>query len=252
MSASTLALTGRSLKLVPRVLSTFVPSLVFPIIFLVAFNGAFGKLVLLPGFPVRSMIDWLLPMTVVQGASFAGVTVAVAATRDIESGFFDRLLLAPSPRSSLIAGAMITALLRGLVSVPVIVGLGLLAGAHVPGGLPGVLALGAAAGGCAVLAAAWGLGLAFRFRTQQIAPLIQIPVFISVFLSTAQVPLQLMSGWLHAVARVNPMTNVLALARDGFIGPATWEQAWPGLIVLVVGVALLAAFAGRGLQRYTL
>jgi ABC-type polysaccharide/polyol phosphate export permease len=67
--------------------------------------------------------------------------------------------------------------------------------------------------------------------------LIQVFGFSSMFLSTGQVPIHFMNGWLHAVARVNPITNVLRFARQGFLGDLTWAMTWPGLVALV-GMAL--------------
>ena len=38
-----------------------------------------------------------------------------------------------------------------------------------------------------------------------------------------------MQGWLHSVARINPMTNILRLGRQGFVGEITWADivGWP-------------------------
>jgi hypothetical protein len=53
------------------------------------------------------------------------------------------------------------------------------------------------------------------------------------------------------VARFNPMTNILALARQGFIGDVTWGQTWPGLIALAGSILVLTLFAVRGLRSIT-
>ena len=67
----------------------------------------------------------------------------------------------------------------------------------------------------------------------------------------AHVPLEVMEGWLHAVARLNPMTYVLELAREGFLGDVTWADTWPGALALAGFIFVLGAFAFRGLQRLT-
>lgn len=89
------------------------------------------------------------------------------------------------------------------------------------------------------------LSLVHEPQSQRAAPLMQIGIFVSIFLATAQVPLAAMTGWLHAVARVNPMTNVLRLARVGFLGPVIWEDCWGGLLALAIGTVLAALFAAR-------
>jgi ABC-type multidrug transport system permease subunit len=242
------SLAGRSLVLIPRVPATFIPSIIFPIFSVVAFSGAFSALVNLPGFPVPKIIDWMLPMSIVQGAAFAGMTVGLGIARDLEAGFFDRLLLAPVRPVALIVGPMAAALVRAIIPFVLVLIAGMLAGARLPGGLPGALTLLLAAEGIALIGAAWSIGLALRAKSMQVAPLIQMGIFLSVFLSTAQVPLPVMTGWLHAVARVNPMTNVLALARQGFIADVSWAQTWPGLVALAASFAVLGAFALRGLR----
>ena len=57
-------------------------------------------------------------------------------------------------------------------------------------------------------------GIALRFRTIQAGPLMQTPVFLILFLAPVYVPLSLLTGWIHAVASVNPVTAILErLAR---------------------------------------
>jgi ABC-2 type transport system permease protein len=243
------ALAGRSLVLIPRVPSTFVPSLIFPIFSVVAFSGAFSAVANIPGFPVPTVMDWMLPMAIVQGAAFSGMTVGMGMARDLESGFFDRLLLAPVKPLGLIAGPMGAAMVRALIPTALVLPVGMLAGARLRGGIPGGLMLLLAAEGIALVGAAWAIGLALRAKSMQIAPLMQMGIFLTVFLSTAQVPLTVMTGWLHQVARVNPMTNILALARQGFIGDVTWGQTWPGLVALAGSIVVLVLFAVRGLRR---
>ena len=76
-------------------------------------------------------------------------------------------------------------------------------------------------------------------------------MFVGLFFSNAQVPLEVMTGWLHAVARVNPMSNVLRLARSGFIDTTPWEAIWPGLLALVALWSVLGLFAATGMRKLT-
>ena len=57
-------------------------------------------------------------------------------------------------------------------------------------------------------------GVAFRTRTIQAGPAMQMPVFIVLFLAPVFVPLDLVGGWVHAVAKVNPVTALLEGGRD--------------------------------------
>ena len=245
------SLAGRSLMLVVRVPSTFVPSLIFPIFSVVAFSGAFSGLVRLPGFPVPKMIDWILPMAIVQGCAFAGVTTGLGTARDIESGFFDRLRLAPTNQAALVTGPMAASVARSVIPYALVLPVGLLAGARMRGGVAGAFMLLVASLGTAAAASGWALGLALRLKsTSRAGPLMQVGLFVVVFLSTAQVPLSVMTGWLKPVARINPMTEVFAMARQGFIGPVNWHDTWPGLLAILVASLLLGIFAVRGLRSF--
>jgi hypothetical protein len=63
-----------------------------------------------------------------------------------------------------------------------------------------------------------------------------------------------MTGWLHAVARVNPITNIFRLSRSGWVnesstGYMSWSNAYGGLIAIAVLSVLSLLFAVRSLQK---
>jgi ABC-2 type transport system permease protein len=242
-------IAARSVKLIPRLPSTFVPSLVMPIFLTVAFAGAFAGLVLLPGFPADKAVDWFIPMTTIQGAAFAGITTGMGVARDLESGFFDRFLASPASRLSILSGPLLAAVLRAVIPFSILMVVAVIAQAHFYGGALGIVTLAVASFGIAFVAAAWSIGLALRFKTQQVAPLMQSGLFLAMFLSTAQMPLNLLTGWLYTVASYNPVTHVLELGRQGFLGEVTWAGTYPGLLSLAGMAALLGLFAIRGMQR---
>ncbi|HYU59153.1 MAG TPA: ABC transporter permease, partial [Solirubrobacterales bacterium] len=93
--------------------------------------------------------------------------------------------------------------------------------------------------------------LALRFKTQSAAPLMQAGMLTLILTTTAYAPLDLLTGWLQEVARYNPVTQVVEAARQGFIGGVTWDDTWPGLLVLVGLATLLSAVALRGMRRVT-
>jgi ABC-2 type transport system permease protein len=103
--------------------------------------------------------------------------------------------------------------------------------------------------GIAAAGTGWGLGLAYRFRDMPATALMRLTLFIGSFLSEAQTPLFVMEGWLHTVARVNPFTSILRLARQGWVGDVTWANTWGGVLALMVTSALTMWFARRGLDK---
>ena len=239
----------RSLGNIARTPSAVVPTIAMPLFFIVAFSGAFGALTDIPGFPTDNAINWFMPWAIMQGAAFAGMGVCFGIGRDLENGFYDRLLMAPTHRASLVVGPLMAAVVRVLLPVVTVSIVGFAAGARLTDGLVGMVTLVVAAEGFALVAALWGLGVVFRLRTQRSGALIQVGIFVTMFLSIGQAPIELMEGWLPHVARVNPLTYVLDMARAGFLGPVTWSAVWPGLVALAAGLALFSVWTFSGFRR---
>ena len=242
-------LAGRSLNRIRRIPAAIVPTVAMPIFLLVAFSGSFSAITQIPSFPTDNILNWVAPYAIIQGASFSGANAAQAVAADLENGFYDRLLMAPASRLSLMMAPVAASLARVVIPFVVVISLAVIGGARFEGGVLGVVTLLVAAAGFAAVATLWGLGIVYRMKTQRSGALVQVGIFVAMFLSIGQVPLSVMEGWLHGVARVNPITNVLRMARQGLIGPVTWADTWPGLVVIAVGMLGFAAFAATGLRR---
>jgi ABC-2 type transport system permease protein len=75
----------------------------------------------------------------------------------------------------------------------------------------------------------------------------QTPVFMTLFLAPVYVPLDLLRGWIHGVARVNPLTFILEAGRGFIQGEPTQVAAAFGLAALLLCV--FAVWARTGLAR---
>lgn len=244
-----LALARRSLLSILRIPAAVVPLVAMPVFFVIAFSGSFSSLTKLPQFPTDNILNWMVPFAIVQGSAFAGFGTGFSTVRDIETGFYDRLLLAPGSRLALFVGPILAGIVRCTITLVIVLTVGLALGTDLPGGLAGVAALWLAAVGVATIAAGWALGLVFRVPDQRAGPMLQIGIFATMFLSTGNVPLVAQTGWVRHVARVNPLTNILELARQGFLGHVQWSTTWPGLVAIAGSLAVLWTFAATGLRR---
>ena len=103
--------------------------------------------------------------------------------------------------------------------------------------------------GMATIGTGWGLGLAYRFRDMRAAAIMQLTLFLGLFLTDAQTPIPLMDGWLEYVARWNPLTQVLDVARIGFIDGISGRDLLVGMLVMVAISAGAWLFAFTGLAR---
>jgi ABC-2 type transport system permease protein len=224
-----------------------LPGLLFPLFFFVAFAGGLSRVEDVPGFDYGpGYTGFQFVFVLLQSAAFGGVFTGFGIARDFESGFSRRLLLAAPNRSGIVLGYAAAALLRWLVTAAMLTAVALIAGMEVGGtgidlfGLYGLAVLVNLAG---IL---WACGVAMRLRTMQAGPIMQIPVFLTLFFAPVYVPLSLLAGWIEAVARVNPLTRVLEAGRSLLAGtPAEVGIAFAVAVALAV---LLWLWAARGLR----
>ena len=241
-------LMRRGLNEILRVPGAAVPGMLAPTIFLLGLTAVFGSLTHLRGYPTDSFISFMVPVSYLQAAGFTGAATGVNLARDVELGWFDRLLVLPVPRWALLAGFVFSASLRVLLPFTMLTVIALIFGAHFPGvdGLAIAFTVGMF---FAAVMACWGVWLALIFKTQSAAPLMQAGTFILVLFTAAYAPLALLSGWMHAVATVNPVNHVLTTVRQGFIGGVSWSDTWPGLLTLLGLVILFGGLAVRQMTR---
>ena len=243
------ALVRRSANELVRVPGAAIPGVLAPTIFFIGLTSVFGELTSLRGFDAENYQSFLIPVSMLQGAGFTGAATGVNLARDIEQGWFDRLLASPAPRSAILAGLVVSASVRALVPAVVLLSVALAIGASWPG-LLGLLIAFAGVMAMGTVAALYGCALALKFRTQAAAPLMQAGMFVLVLMTTSYAPKELLQPWLQTVSEINPVTQVLEMVRQGFLtGEITWAETWPGLVALAGMIAVMALFALRGMRR---
>ena len=246
--ATVLALLQRARNELLRVPGAAIPGVLAPTIFFLGHNGVFGNLIELRGFDADSYLSFIIPISLLQGAGFTGAATGVNLARDIEQGWFDRLLASPAPRWVLLTGLILSASVRALIPMTVLLCVAIPLGADWPGllglaiGVVLVMAMAAAA-------ACWGTMLALRYRSQAAAPLMQAGMLTMILCTTSFAPLELLTGWLQEVARVNPVTQVVEAVRQGFVGEVSWGDTWPGLLAVAGIGALFGLLALRQMRR---
>ena len=218
--------------------SLLLPGILFPLLNFTAFAGGLSRLEHLPGFAYEpGYSGFQFVFVLVQSAVFGGVFTGFGIARDFESGFTRRLFLAAPHRSGIVLGYAISSIVRWSLTAAVVTVVALAAGMDVRGsgidlfGLYGLALLANAAG------LLWAAGVAMRFRTMQAGPVMQTPVFLALFLSPVYVPLDLLRGWIEAVASLNPITALLETGRGLLAG-----QHVDVLLGFGLAVGLAAAF----------
>ena len=226
--------------------SLLLPGLIFPLFFFTAFAGGLSRVDNIPGFdfpPGYTAFQFVFVL--LQSAAFGGVFTGFGVARDFEYGFARRLLIAAPRRSGIIAGYAIAAVVRWAVTATLLTVVALLAQMKVGGSGVDLVALYSLALVLSLAGTLWATGVATRLRTIQAGPVMQLPVFLALFFAPVYVPLHLLTGWLEAVASVNPVTHLLEAGRSLIAGS-------PQDVLLAFGIAVafavvLAVWARRGL-----
>jgi ABC-2 type transport system permease protein len=185
---------------------------------------------------------FLAPGVMAQAAMFIAIFYGLAVIWERDVGQLQRLLATPLSRTSIVLGKAVGACVRALVQALLLLVVVAAAGIGVRWTVAGVLCtlallmLGTAAFACmSMLLAA---GVKERERFMGVGQLIMMPLF---FASSALYPLAVMPAWLHAVARVNPLTYEVQGLRQMWVGIGGAGEVW--LDFLVVGGFFLAMLA---------
>jgi ABC-2 type transport system permease protein len=187
---------------------------------------------------------YLAPGVMAQAAMFIAIFFGLAVIWERDVGQLQRLLATPLPRSAIVlgkaAGACVRALVQALLLLVVLAvfGIGVRWTALGVLGTLALLMLGTAAFACMsmLLAAA----VKERERFMGIGQMIMMPLF---FASSALYPLAVMPAWLHAIARVNPLTYEVQGLRQMLDGVGASGELWLDFLVVIgfFGVMLVAA-----------
>ncbi len=225
-----------------------VPALIFPLFFFASFAGGLSAVGNVPGFDFPTgYTAFQYCFVLLQSAAFGGVFTGFGIARDFETGFGRRYLLAASDRRGIIAGYGIAALLRAFVTWTVLTAVALVAGMQIDGSGVDLVGMYTLAILVNVTATLWASGVALRVRSIQGGPLMQLPIFLILFLAPVYVPLSLLSGWIHAVASINPVTALLEAARGFISGDPTVIGLAFGLGIVLP--CLFAIWSWTGLRR---
>lgn len=229
----------------------FVPPMLFPLMSFAAFAGGLSRLSHIEDFDYAAgYTSFQFVFVLLQSAAFGGVFMGLAIARDFERGFARRLLLAAPRRGGLIAGYALGSLFRWSIVAAMLSVVGLAAGMQIGGDGIDVVGLYGLAVLVNVIGVLFAAGVATRIRSAQAGPLMQTPVFMLLFLSPVYVPLDLLRGWIHAVASVNPMTVLLTTGRGLLAGDAqNVAFAFGSALVLAAGFAVWARLGLRRAER---
>ncbi|GGM48718.1 ABC transporter permease [Dactylosporangium sucinum] len=246
-------LTARRLKVFVQQPAFLLITLIQPAIWLFLFGNLFRRIVELPGFGGGSYLDYLVPGVVVMTAISSSMWSGMGVLEEIDRGTMNRFLSTPVSRGAILTAVVIEQVLSVTVQAVIIILLGLLAGASLPGGVLGsvFLILSAALLGTIFSALSNTVGMLVRQRETIIGlnTLLLLPL---TFLSSAFMAPALMPGWMRTLADGNPVNWALRAARATMSTTVDWPalaRSGGGLLVLAAAMLWLSTRTFRSYQK---
>jgi ABC-2 type transport system permease protein len=245
-----LLLGRRSVREVIRLPAATIPTLFIPLFFLAVNIGQISKTFpsTTPFLHGQGYVGFQLPVSMMFAVCTA--TSGLALVTEIEGGYFDKLLVAPIRRSSMIFGRLAADLVRGLAVATLVLLVALAFGMQVRAGIAGAVVL-------IVLAALWGVAyagigmlVALHTRNVQATNASFLVFFPLLFLTPNFVPFERLTPLMEALARANPVSYVIeglrSLVLEGWV---VHKLAICCGVILVVGV-VLTWLSVRAIERY--
>jgi ABC-2 type transport system permease protein len=239
--ADTWFMTMRHLRNLFRQPAWIAISLVQPIVWLLLYGALFKSIVEIPGFGAASYIDFLTPGVVVMTSLFSAGWSGMGLVDDTKRGIVDRFLVTPASRASLIWGRILQNAIVAVIQAAILIVLGLILGAHYPGGALGITALIVAS---VLLGAGFGgLSNAIAILSRKEETMIAASNFVLLpltFLSSVFMAQALMPGWMQSVARYNPVNWAVQAGREAL----STSTDWPSVLIRLGGLLAFAVICG--------
>jgi len=235
-----LLLGAREVRMAWRTPAYLIPNLIVPIFFYFVMVGSLDEFA--GRFGIENWEAFQIPFAImfaVQGGS-AGLNMVA----DIQSGYFDKLLLTPANRLSILLGAMGADFLRIMIQAAIVLLVAVAAGLHFETGITGAVVLVLISSLYGLAYSGFGFAIALKTGNAQATQSMWFLLMPLMFLTTVFAPKEALSGWLEVAATFNPMTYFLEGMRS--LSLEGWDAGDIGAALLAVGgmgsVSLSLAF----------
>jgi ABC-2 type transport system permease protein len=228
-----------------------IPVLFIPLFFLAVNIGQVS-----PTFPSstpflegQGYVAFQLPVSLMFAVATA--TSGLALVTEIDSGYFDKLLVAPIRRTSLIFGRLTADLVRGIAGSAIVLLVGIVIfGAHVQSGPAGAVLVVLLAALFGVAYAGFGILVALTTRNVQATNTSFLLFFPLLFLTPNFVPFDRLSPAMETLARINPVSYVIVGIRSLIIDGWVVDKILVCLgVILLMGV-VLTSLSLRAIANY--
>lgn len=242
----------RSIVVTVRQPAAVLPSLIISVFFLVVYEASLGDASnFLPGLSGNNYLGFILPLSIVSASLSSSGAAGQSIVRDIENGYFDKLMLTPISRAALLLGPMIAGAVVLVLQTTLVTGVGLLMGLEPATGILGIVAMLGYALLLGVAFAGFTVGIALRSGSAAATQGASFLFFPLTFLTATFVPISLLSGWIQVAATYNPITYVLDAMRSLLLSGWNTDLLLQGVLSCVALGAITYAYALLSLRVRT-
>ena len=241
-----LILTKRNLLKSVRNPGALVNGVVTPALFLVIFVYLFGGSV---AGSTGEYLSYLFPGILIMGTSLSGMLASgLTINIDMKKGVFDRFRSLPIGRSAPLLGSVLADVVRYVIAVVLLFGIGYLLGFRVQTDLASALAASALAIGFGFCLSWITVFLGVLVKDEGAVLAFSFIAFLPLLLGTSlAAPTETLPGWLQVWADVNPVTHAMDASRALLTGTPAGGSV---TLTLVWSAAILAVFCPLAIRAY--
>jgi ABC-2 type transport system permease protein len=222
-----------------------------PLLWLLVFGSAVSRVRELStgGVPYKA---FLVPGVLSQSVLFVAIFSGMAIIWERDLGITQRVLVAPAYRSAVILGKAVSAAMRAVIQVAVVLAVVAVIRIPLKWSVLGVMGALLAVLLGATMLSALSMVIASMVRSrEQFMGLGQLVTLPLLFASNALYSVRIMPGWLQVVARVNPLTYLVEMLRRFLVGVGP-DRLLVDAGVLLAGIVVTVAIASRTFPRRVL
>jgi ABC-2 type transport system permease protein len=238
------------LKQRPRIITAVVQ----PLVWLVFMGSSLAGLTRNPAaeklLGTGSYLDFMVPGVMIMTALFGGVFGGISVVWDRRLGFLAKMLTAPIHRAAIPVGKLLALGVQIIFQALFIVLIALILGVHIRTGVAGIVSLLFLS--CLFGLIMGGISLSIASVLKTLESFFAVTNFLTLplmFTSSAMYPIGAMPGWLQTIAQFNPLSYAVGPMRTIATRGWIWQEIWPGVLALVVTVALTTSIAIRQYRR---
>ena len=243
---ATLAVSKAELRKLMRDPTELFSRALQPVLWLAVFGQVFSKVRGIPTGDI-SYLDFMAPGILAQSILFSAIFYGIAIIWERDLGIVHKLLVTPASRTALVLGKALAAGVRGLLQAVVVYLVAFSLSIGIRWDIEAIFSVACAVflGSC--IFSMFSLLIACIVKTRErfmgIGQVLTMPLF---FASNAIYPIEIMPGWLRAIATVNPLTYLVdALCHSMIVGSHGMYSLVTSFGVMTFVFLLLLFFAAK-------